>query len=142
MTDLHDVVPTLDVKPFSHIIPSLEKALVTTSDLLTIEALDLAKRAQVPLAEVKRLADLVLRSLHGHIRAKRDEEDEFWSGATEEHGGNGEQAAGIFKVATHSCISTLDDVLDAGLGGGFPVTYLSEITGERYVESSSGGFSY
>jgi len=55
MTNLLIVLPEFDVKPFTHILPSLEKALISTADLLTLEAVDVAKRAQVPPGEVKKL---------------------------------------------------------------------------------------
>jgi DNA repair protein RAD57 len=48
MTDLLQVLPDLDSKPYSHLLPSLDRALITTNDLLTLDAADVAKRAQLP----------------------------------------------------------------------------------------------
>lgn len=117
MTDLLQVLPDFDLKPFSHIVPSLEKACITSADLLTLEPVDVAKRAQVPPGEVRRLADELLRQLHEHF----DAQDE----------GTEEKPASQIEERKWAAVSTLDDGLDAALGGGFPAGYLSEITGER-----------
>jgi hypothetical protein len=47
MTDLQHVLADFDVRPFSHVLPSLDKALVTTADLLTLDVAQVAKRAQL-----------------------------------------------------------------------------------------------
>lgn len=106
MTNLLHVVPDLDLQSFAHIIPSLERASISTVDLLTLDALDIAKRALVPTEEVRRLANALLSSLAG-------------DGAV---GGLPSQAP----------LSTLDDGLDAALNGGIHSSYLTEIAGERY----------
>lgn len=125
MTDLIQVLPDLDTQPYSHLLPSLEKALITTNDLLTLDALDVAKRAQLPPAEVRKLADYVLHALH--LQLGVGEEDHETSRVQEEQGRAGDSHP---EWAT---ISTLDDDLDVALGGGFPAGYLTEITGERYL---------
>jgi len=56
MTNLLSVLPDFDIQPYAHILPSLEKALISTADLLTLDALDVAKRAQVPPGDGRRLA--------------------------------------------------------------------------------------
>lgn len=55
MTNLLTLLPEFDIKPFTHILPSLERALISTADLLTLDAVDVAKRAQVPPGEVRKL---------------------------------------------------------------------------------------
>ena len=35
--DLLQVLPGFDTKPYSHILPSLDKALITTNDLVTLD---------------------------------------------------------------------------------------------------------
>lgn len=124
MTDLLQVLPDFAAKPYTHLLPSLDKALVTTNDLLTLEAADVAKRAQLPAGEVRRLADAVVLALHRQL------------------GFGGEEAVGNSFLSASSnpdtekegwnCISTLDEKLDAALGGGIPRGYLVEVTGERY----------
>jgi len=125
MTDLFRVVPHLDVSQYSHILPSLERAAITSSDLLTLDALDLAKRAQVPLAEVRRLSGDVLKGLHVNLEEQRH----ATAGTTSNPDGD---AASVDEVIVPLRISTLDPILDDTLGGGFPAGRLTEITGERY----------
>jgi DNA repair protein RAD57 len=67
MTDLLQVLPDVDCKPFSHLLPSLDKALLTTNDLLTLDAPDVAKRAQLPASELRKLADAVTAALHRQL---------------------------------------------------------------------------
>ncbi|KAF2491552.1 P-loop containing nucleoside triphosphate hydrolase protein [Lophium mytilinum] len=115
--DLLQACPDLDTRPFSHLLPSLDKALVTTNDLLTLDAQDVAKRAQVPAQDLKKLADAILVALH------RD----LGFGLEEDRSNTILSPAG--DVAWNA-ISTLDSGLDAALGGGIPPGYLVEVTGE------------
>lgn len=122
MTDLLQVLPDFDVRPYTHLLPSLDKALITTNDLLTLDAADVAKRAQLPAGEGRKLADAVLLALHRQL------------------GFGGEEVAGSSFLSSSGnpdawredrrFISTLDERLDAALGGGIPPGYLVEITGE------------
>ena len=124
MTDLLQVLPDFDAKPYTHLLPSLDRALITTNDLLTLEAADVAKRAQLPAGEVRKLTDAAVLALHRQL------------------GFGAEEVAGTSYLpalgnpddvrSTWSCISTLDERLDAALGGGIPSGYLVEVTGERY----------
>ena len=125
MTDLLQVLPDFDAKPYTHLLPSLDKVLITTNDLLTLDAADVAKRAQLPAGEVRKLADAVIAALHHQL------------------GFGGEEAVGNSFLSASgnpdspndgsTRISTLDEELDAALGGGIPRGYLVEVTGERYV---------
>lgn len=117
MTDLLQVLPDLDTKPFAHLLPSLDRALITTNDLVTLDAAAVAKRAQLPAGELRKLADAVVAALHHQLGfgpeepARPPQRDWAWT-------------------------STLDDELDAALGGGIPRGYLVEVTGERCVLSA------
>lgn len=113
-------------------LPSLEKALITCSDLLTLDAIHVAKRAQLPPAEVKKLGDALLDALS-------DTALEAWplkkSGDPNEAG---EKEASTSSESSNSLqnqwiVSTLDDKLDIALNGGIHSGYLTEITGERYA---------
>lgn len=119
MTDLLQVLPDFETRPFSHLLPSLDKALITTNDLLTLDAQDVAKRAQLPAGELRKLTDAVVPALHRQLGFGADEAPgpAFLGEPTE----------------SWSCISTLDDELDAALGGGIPPGYLVEVAGERYL---------
>ena len=103
----------------------LDKALITSNDLLTLDAADVAKRAQLPAAEVRKLADAVIAALHHQLGF----------GGEEAVGNSFLSASGNPDTTEHgwTCISTLDQELDAALGGGIPRGYLVEVTGERYV---------
>ncbi|USW53113.1 Putative DNA recombination and repair protein Rad51 [Septoria linicola] len=126
MTNLLVVLPDFDLAPYTHILPSLEKALIATADLLALDAFDIAKRAQVPPGEVKKLADAVLRALHDDTASacptRRDEKTsgDAWGGL----------GTGKDLIDRWSTISTLDDGLNAALGGGIARGHLTEIVGE------------
>jgi len=127
MTDLLQVLPDFDQKPYTHLLPSLDKALITTNDLLTLDAGDVAKRAQVPAGELRKLADGIVVALHRQLG---------FGGTEAEAAGNeilsSKEGIATKEKDTWTCISTLDEKLDAALGGGIPRGYLVEITGERY----------
>lgn len=127
MTNLLLVLPEFDVSPFSHILPSLEKALISAADLLTLDALDVAKRAQVPPGEVKKLADALLEGLHSEIAASSTLQRNGVAGIDD---GN-EVRPDAPGLATLDAISTLDDQIDRNLGGGLLPGYLTEVVGER-----------
>jgi DNA repair protein RAD57 len=127
MTDLSVVLPAFPIKEYARLIPSLEKNQVNTIDLLTLDAAEIAKRARLPLLEVKRLCNDLLRALHGDL-------------------GIGESVDEVQNVNETPCrlkktgneileswrtISTLDDIIDTALGGGIPTGYITEVTGER-----------
>ena len=125
MTNLLTVLPEFDVRPYTHILPSLEKALVSTADLLTLDALDVAKRAQVPPGEVKKLTHALLEGLHAELAGLSPLQQ------------NGASSAGSEVrpddpgLGSPNAISTLDDHLDSSLGGGILPGYLTEVVGER-----------
>lgn len=109
MTDLVHVLPDFDTGPYAHILPSLERALITSNDLLTLDALDIAKRAQVPWPEVDKLARALVDALHDSIEPRQS--------ATQEQ-------------PKENRISVLNEQLNEALGGGIPTGHLTEIVGE------------
>lgn len=125
MTNLLTILPNFNIKPYTHILPSLEKALISTADLLALDALDVAKRAQVPPGEVKKLTGALLEGLHseltGSIALQR----------------NGVANAGTEVrpddpgLGSTNAISTLDDRIDDSLGRGILPGYVTEVVGER-----------
>ena len=126
MTNLLTVLPDFDAKPFTHLLPSLERALISAADLLTLGALDVAKRAQVPPGEVKKLSDALLEGLQANLYdlEKKHSNNE---------GNDAEAGIGSSLAVFEPCrsISTLDDTLDATFNGGIATEYLTEIVGER-----------
>lgn len=127
MTNLLTVLPDFDIKPFTHLLPSLERALISSADLLTLDALDVAKRAQVPPGEVKKLSDALLDGLHTDLRVTNGEN----SIDTAEEIKDGTDISPGINGALSKVIRTLDDDIDKALGGGIKTGYLTEIVGER-----------
>lgn len=124
MTDLIQVLPDLDTTDYTHLLPSLEKALITTGDLITLDAFDIAKRAQVPPKGIRKLADEILKALHDQTDCGGNDEPQSQHNASE-----------VEAEDLPGKISTLDESLDGALGGGFPAGYVTEITGERWALS-------
>ena len=132
MTDLQYTIPDFPTKSYTHLLPSLEKHLITTTDLLTLDALEVAKRAQLPLLDVRRLANHVLAILQSRLGLNADNAPSY------ENAGEGEEDYGLLRktgkeaITRLNPISTLDPSVDAALGGGIPTGFITEITGERY----------
>ncbi|MCJ1363950.1 hypothetical protein MMC16_003059 [Acarospora aff. strigata] len=129
MTDLLHVVPSFPTKSYTHLLPSLEKNLITTTDLLSLDALEIAKRAQLPLLDVRRLANHVLKELQSEL-GLGDVDEEESDGRREKVGRGTLRKTGRAVVERWTTISTLDEALDVALGGGIPTGYITEITGE------------
>ncbi|KAL9059117.1 MAG: hypothetical protein Q9162_001335 [Coniocarpon cinnabarinum] len=123
MTDLLTVVPELQLSAFSNIVPSLERSSVTATDLLTLDAVDIAKQAQVPARDVRRLASALLDAVHAHVEPDQDR-------ANAGPGHSVPRTNGRLLAEGWTAVSTLDDGLDRALGGGFSLGHLCEITGE------------
>ena len=131
MTDLLTTIPDFPTKSYTHLLPSLEKHLVTTTDLLTLDALELAKRAHLPLLDVKRLANHVLAILQSRLGFEAENAPSYPNA-----GHNQPDYGSLRKTAKEATtrlnfISTLDPCIDAALGGGIPTGYITELTGER-----------
>lgn len=124
MTDLLHTIPDFPTKSYTHLLPSLEKHLITTTDLLTLDVLEIAKRAHLPLLDVRRLAAHVVNILQGQLGVTQGGGDHDGIGGSLKKSGNE-------IVGKWSTLSTLDDALDKALGGGIPTGYITEITGER-----------
>ena len=133
MTDLLHALPEFPTNSYTHLLPSLERQLVTTTDLITLDALEIARRAQLPLLDVRKLANHVIAALHGELgfqsRGGSIQED---TPATGDPGPSPLKHSGKELVRPWTYISTLDLGLDALLGGGIPPGYVTEIVGERY----------
>ena len=134
MTDLLHIIPDFPTKLYTHLLPSLEKHLITTTDLLTLDALEVAKRAQLPLLDVRRLANHVVAILQSRLGLSTGDTDNAPSyhavGESEADDGS-LRKTGKEATARLNPISTLDPCVDAALGGGIPTGYITEITGER-----------
>jgi DNA repair protein RAD57 len=135
--DLLTVLPGFKTKPYQHLLPALERTKITTVDLLTIEYLEIAKRAHVPPADIRRLCDRVVEALHADIGLKDSEpiiEDSDEEPDSSIHPANLTLGPATNRTTSEwNTISTLDPAMDDLLGGGIPTGYIVEITGERYV---------
>ena len=134
MTELLNVIPTFPSKRFSHIIPSLEKNLITTSDLLTLEPADVARRAKVPVGEVRQLVSHAVALLQGELGLEPDAPPSPRTAAVATPKRKqlpSLRSNGRESVRAARLVSTLDTTLDTALGGGFPVGQLVEVVGER-----------
>ncbi|RMZ77876.1 hypothetical protein DV738_g4196, partial [Chaetothyriales sp. CBS 135597] len=107
MADLQEVLPDLDLGPYSHLLHSLQKNGIIVTDLITLDPLLILHLVPAPCpSEV----DGLLTS--AETPGTRDTE---------------------LEEEQLDFVSTLDSVLDSALGGGFPAGYLSEIVGESAV---------
>jgi DNA repair protein RAD57 len=122
MTDLTAVLPGFPSHQYVRLLPSLEKNLVTTADLLTLDSVEIAKRAQLPLLDVKRLCNAVLAALQSGLRISEHADTQQTSLL---------RKTGKDILNSWNTISTLDDDLDLALGGGIPTGHITEVTGER-----------
>src|SRR5579871_5628019 len=112
MTDLINVLPDFPTSSYSHLLPSLNRNLITTSDLVSLDASDIAKRAQLPPLEVAKLSNAILEALHNQLDIDESKDD------TEVRELNR-------KTCEAASISTLDVRLDNVLNGGIPAGYLT-----------------
>ena len=136
MTDLLHTLPDFPTKSYTHLLPSLEKHLITITDLLTLDALEIAKRAQLPVLDLRRLANHIIAALQEDLGLKEDGSVENESARQPGFKKNvWLKKNGRDAVDQWTTISTLDDHLDAALGGGIPTGYITEIAGERYVNA-------
>ena len=138
MTDLTNVIPSFPAKRFTNILPSLERCLITTTDLLTLEPIEVGKRARVPVLEVRQLQQHVITLLHGDLGmevARPTDGARNAKVAAPAPDGQPVEQLGVARdghaLRPVQFVNTLDPTLDAALGGGFPTGHLCEITGER-----------
>lgn len=132
MTDLLRTIPHFPTQHYTHLLPSLEKHLITTTDLLTLDTLEVAKRAQLPLLDVRRLTNHVIAILQGQLGLKTDNASNFEDVGEDSASYGSLRTSRQELLGERSAISTLDELLDEALGGGIPTGYITEITGERF----------
>jgi len=130
MSDLLSVVPDFPLTPQTHkIVLSLEENDITTSDLLTLEQLDISKRTSISPHDLRRFIKEVTKALHTSIgsayvtseKTAELDDDSVLLGVT---------AFDVWRSQVY--ISTGDSELDRALNGGIMTGGLTEIVGERY----------
>ena len=132
--DLPSTLPDFPTQSYSHILPTLERAQITTTDLLCFDALEIAKRARVPVTDVRTLTKHVIGALHqdlglGGHKGRNEAYPKDPNAQIISH--NGSIRGRKLELSKWSWVSTLDPVLDAALAGGISTGYVTEITGER-----------
>lgn len=132
--DLLSILPNFPTKPYTHLLAPLERSRLSTVDLITLDTLEIAKRAHVPPADVRRFSTHVIEALHGDVGFEKKQPenvalDVSFDGPVEFELGSGSE----LNLDDWSVISTLDDGMDDVLEGGIPMGYLTEVTGERYA---------
>ncbi|KAI1497029.1 DNA repair protein RAD57 [Biscogniauxia marginata] len=142
MTDLSRILPDFPIAQYAHLLPAIEKHQLTTTDLLTFEVTDIGKRTQLPLLDIKRLCNAVLRALHADLGVLGDDDVNGTNRhdpgkasprpkpATEPRAGTLRHTGAELIAKPWRAISTLDAPLDTALGGGVPTGYVTEIVGE------------
>ncbi|KAL4989369.1 P-loop containing nucleoside triphosphate hydrolase protein [Aspergillus falconensis] len=129
--DLLSILPNISIKSYSHILPSLERSRVNTVDLISLDTLEIAKRAHVPPADVRRLANHIIKALHHDVgfeeRPHPEQQYPDSSSDLELPLIPGPQNIDLSQWCT---ISTLDATLDTLLNGGIATGYVTEVTGE------------
>lgn len=141
--DLLSILPSFSAKPYAHILPSLEKNRINTVDLITLDILEIAKRAHVPPTDVRRLSAQVIEALHRDVgfekrpttttTASTELEDAEPSSSIDAEAILEPGPSTRIDLGEWNAISTLDPALDALLDGGIPTGYVTEVTGERFV---------
>ncbi|KAL2890238.1 DNA repair protein rhp57 [Ceratocystis lukuohia] len=115
MSDLSTVLPSFPTASFTKTLHSLDHHSITTSELLSRDVSTLAKLTSLPVLDLRRLAAAIAAALHASLRNTRTT-----------------SLAGLLAQprCASALISTLDDDLDASLGGGVPAGRVTEIAGE------------
>ncbi|KAI1780469.1 DNA repair protein RAD57 [Hypoxylon cercidicola] len=130
MTDLSRILPDFPAGRFANLLPAIERHGLTVADLLTLQVADIGKRTQLPLLDIKRLCHAVLDALHVDLGVSDKQPAGERDGGGESVGAPLKRTGTELLAAPPRFVSTLDDALDAALGGGVPAGYVTEIVGE------------
>ncbi|KAK5998020.1 DNA repair protein rhp57 [Cladobotryum mycophilum] len=148
MTDLLRILPSFPVHAFAALLPTIEQHALTTTDLLTLHPTDLAKRTHLPIIDLRRFLAAIQASLSDDLVSTKTlipSPPEPPAASSASPSSSAEQQSDELTSATTTpedgFISTLNDDLDAALGGGVPVGCISEFAGESgalYISTESG----
>ncbi|RDA93168.1 hypothetical protein CP533_3166 [Ophiocordyceps camponoti-saundersi (nom. inval.)] len=119
MTDLIRILPSFPVGAFSNLVATAEQHGLSTTDLLALHPVDIAKQTRLPVLDLRRFVAAVQASLADEIVVEELSLRRKQTQARDNH-----------DRPTRRCISTLDDNLDAALGGGIPLGRITEFAGE------------
>ncbi|CAH0022057.1 unnamed protein product [Clonostachys rhizophaga] len=136
MSDIRQVLPTFPVSKYANLLPAIEQHGLTTTDLLTLHPTDIAKQTHLPLVDLRRFIAIIQISLTNDLKPQSLSllpEKEDSPGESKEEAPGTSKAQPLLtttKPPWSACISTLDDTIDAALGGGIPTGRISEFVGE------------
>ncbi|KIW99531.1 uncharacterized protein Z518_11270 [Rhinocladiella mackenziei CBS 650.93] len=133
MSDLLQVLPDFNIKPYTHLFYSLEKNDMTIADLVTLDPKEIARRCPLPSVDVQKLVADVIHGLQqdvkGGVRKKHKLAAPANTASETEKSEEKEQ-----KITRHdNKVKTLDGVLDQAFNGGFQPGHITEIVGESAV---------
>ncbi|TFA99290.1 DNA repair protein rhp57 [Trichoderma ghanense] len=136
MTDLLHILPSFPLSAFAALIPTIERHALTTTDLLTSHPADLAKRTQLPIIDLRRFLAAIQASLTDDLPPSRPlapPPPPPPSTPSSPSAKDKPPKPSTPPPSSGNFISTLDDGLDAALGGGIPISHITEFTGESGV---------
>lgn len=128
MADLFEILPNFDIKPYSHLLHSLEKNEITVAELISLDPAEIARRCPLPLLDVQALIQEIIQTLQHDVKVQTHSTTEN-TGIT-----NIESFPNRFNniwSRNVGLVTTLDESIDKLLGGGFVTGHVSEIVGER-----------
>lgn len=133
MSDLLSIIPDFPVTPHHNTLLSLERQDITTSDILTLEQLDIAKRASISLSDLRTLTKEVVKALHPNSELSHGTggKECTITGLRPVVGSFGMSGFNAWEIQRY--ISTGDSNLDLALNGGIMCGGITEIVGERYA---------
>ncbi|BFZ61044.1 DNA repair protein rhp57 [Saitoella coloradoensis] len=99
-----------DANLSSRIVSALERAKLTTNDILTYDITEIVRRTQLSIIEVRTLVDDIAKATAPALDETAD-----------------------VVLANMRWLSTGEQDLDVLLGGGIPCGYITEIVGDRKV---------
>ena len=132
MSDLLEFLPDFDLKPYTHLLHSLEKNNITVAQLISLDHVTIAKQCPLPSADVQKLVKDVVQALQRDalqvvrkkhkITVEEPEEDEPSS-----------KKAKPLPPKDVPKITTLDPRIDQALNAGIQPAQVLEIVGESGV---------
>lgn len=162
MSDLLEVLPDFNTKPFTHLFHSLEKNNISVVDLISLEPKEIARKCPLPPVDVQKLRQALVLALQSDLKTlvsqtrKRDSKAARGDSSPPPvlQAGRADQETSPVRNATRGDdfkdmqlehvpkfhdperrlrLPILDPRLDHALRGGFRPGHVSEIAGESAV---------
>lgn len=135
MSDLHEVVPDFDIKPYTHLLHSLEKNDITVADLITLDPKEIARKCPLPSADVQKLVTSLIQALQRDVQngVTKKRKVPGLNSVDAENGAPAEKSTAANLLGDYLVVKTLDSNIDQALGGGFQPGHITEIVGESAV---------